>query len=556
MRGLLAALFLLIGLCAATTSHAQQDITPDAALAHLLDEARAAAATPAGCAQPGIDRLVRIFCNKQIRAGVREDYPLFGVRAGDTRQGYDVDVARAIATHLKVDIDYARVTPTNRIALLAEDRIDLAIATMGHNTQRDGQARFIRPHYYQSETILVGPRATEVKGWRDVAGRTICVTIGNASNAQIVSHGARLMLFENAGALPERLLDETCSLAAQDDSFFAFHFTNPVFVAHQSGKFGFAQMPWGMAVARTGSDNLAAALDLTSQIFHRDGVFLDIARSHRIGAGFLENQRDVWRSEACNSAKGNTNSDCVLSALDAALQPTAFAARVTAFEAWVVARTGIALSLPMFKTAPAWSLFKAGVVNSLILIAGALAATLGFTLLLGAALGSRLRLLRWATRALTITMQSSPVVLTLVIAAAIAHAFFTYSPAIALSAAILALGLANGSNAAQAVAEALLTLRAERAHAAGQSSPLFYAAVNRSATQIVSFLINAAKGTPIASFIGAPELLSVLTDITAFASGRATTYTLLLIFYIAVVTLVVYLCGKLRSLLERRQAAV
>jgi ABC-type amino acid transport system permease subunit len=37
---------------------------------------------------------------------------------------------------------------------------------------------------------------------------------------------------------------------------------------------------------------------------------------------------------------------------------------------------------------------------------------------------------------------------------------------------------------------------------------LFVHALGRSATSIVSFLVNAAKGTPIASFIGAPELLS------------------------------------------------
>ena len=71
----------------------------------------------------------------------------------------------------------------------------------------------------------------------------------------------------------------------------------------------------------------------------------------------------------------------------------------------------------------------------------------------------------------------------------------------------------------------------------------------------MSFLINAAKGTPIASFIGAPELLSALTDITSFASGRATTYSLVLVFYIVVVVVVVWLCGKLRAFLERRQVA-
>jgi polar amino acid transport system substrate-binding protein len=85
---------------------------------------------------------------------------------------------------------------------------------------------------------------------------------------------------------------------------------------------------------------------------------------------------------------------------------------------------------------------------------------------------------------------------------------------------------------------------------------LFSRALARSATQIVAFLINAAKGTPIASFIGAPELLSALTDITAFSSGRVSTYALLLIFYTGVVMAVVWLCGRFRSFLERSHATV
>jgi len=94
------------------------------------------------------------------------------------------------------------------------------------------------------------------------------------------------------------------------------------------------------------------------------------------------------------------------------------------------------------------------------------------------------------------------------------------------------------------------SLRAE-----GMQGGLFGRALSRAATQIVAFLINAAKGTPIASFIGAPELLSSLTDITSFASGRVTTYSILLIFYTAVVLVVVWLCGKLKQVLEHRQAA-
>jgi len=538
-RFVVSLLLLGLGLLPAVL-HAE---TPDRALDALLEQARS------GCAQPS-DRLDRVLCGGRLRAGVREYYPLFGTREGGTHLGYEPDLARAIAKRLGVEVEFVRVNAASRIPLLAEDRIDLIIATMGHNTQRDGQVRFIRPHYYQSESALIAPKALSIKDWEDVATRTICVTIGNGSNAELVSHNARLMLFDEAGVLPDRLRDETCTLAAQDDSFFAYYFTDLAFADRFEQKFGFAQVPWGMAVARTGSDRLARALDLMSQIFHRDGTFLAIARENRIGLGFLERQRQVWQRPECNTDRGSTDAACILPALDAALKPTPFADRIEAFEDWVETRLGLDITLPMLKTAPAFSLFLNGVVNSLILIAGALTATFGFAIAFGFALGSDFRPLRWAARLVTMTLQSSPIVLTLVIAATFAHALFPYSATVALAASIFALGLSNGSNAGQAVSEAVISLH----HEGGEKGmTLFVHALGRSATSIVSFLVNAAKGTPAASFIGAPELLSALTDITSFSSGRVTTYCLLLVFYTVVVMIVVWLCGRLRTWLENRE---
>jgi polar amino acid transport system substrate-binding protein len=537
---------LLIGLIALlVTAAGVRAETPDAALDRLIKEARSA-----DCGQPS-DRLIRALCGGKLRVGVRDYYPLFGMRVGRDHEGYEPDVARAITRHLGIEVEFSRVNAASRIPMLADDRIDLAIATMGHNTQRDGQVRFIRPHYYQSETVVVGPRALAVREWRDIAARTICVTVGNGSNAHIVSQNVRLMLFDEAGVLPDRLKDETCTLAAQDDSFFAFYFTDAAFAQRFEPKFGFSQVPWGMGVARTGSDKLAHALDLMSQIFHRDGVFLEVARKNRIGTAFLERQRAVWQRPRCDTATGATDSTCVLPPLNAALQPTPFADKVEAVEDWFDHRLGIDLTLPMLKTAPALTLFLDGMVNSLILIVGALTATLVLSIAFGFALGSDWRPLRWLAWAVTVTLQSSPIVLTLVIAATLAHAIMPYSSTVALVAATLALGLSNGSNAGQAVSEAVVSLHREGGE---KGMTLFVHALGRSATSIVSFLVNAAKGTPIASFIGAPELLSTLTDVTAFSSGRATTYCLLLVFYTVVVMVVVWLCGRLRLWLENRGA--
>ena len=547
LRAISGVLAVLLAL--ALPAAAQDAGSPDDALARLLAEARTQ------CATPTVDRLVRIVCSGKVRVGARDFYPLFSLRSGNKREGYEVDVADAIADKLGVDEELVRVNAATRIAMLAEDRVDFVIATMGHNTQRDSQVRFIRPHYYQSETTVVGPRVALVASWLDIPGRTVCATIGNGSNAELVSHDARLMLFDEAGVLPERLKDGTCQLAAQDDSFFAYYFTDPTFSANFAQKFGFAQVPWGMAVARTGSDRLARALDLISQIFHRDAVFLKLAEKNRIGTGFLREQNAVWKRLDCDNATGSTNPACILPALDADLQPTPFAREVSSFESWVTAKTGWAnFLLPMFKTAPAWTLFQAGVRNSLILIAGALSATFLFAVLMGALQGSRHAAVRWPARALTVVLQSSPIVLTLVIAAALSQALFAYSDAVAISAAIVALGLTNGSNAGQAISEAMATLRAEHERLGRGSTELFKHSLGRSSAQLVSFLVNAAKGTPIAAFIGAPELLSSLTDITSFSAGRVTTYWLLLIFYIVVVMIVVWLCNRLQAWLARSLA--
>jgi polar amino acid transport system substrate-binding protein len=551
VRVLLFARVIAAGLFAALPALAWADNSPDVALARLLDEARSAAAAPGRCTEPGIDRLIRMFCAQRIRVGIKKNYPLFSTHAGDEWQGYEVDVARAVAGELGVDIDFTNVNAVTRIPELADDSVDLVIAAMGHNTQRDSQVRFIRPHYYQSETILVGSRDLRLVDWNDIRGLTVCVPPGNGSNAELVSHGARLMLFDEP---IERLSDGTCALAAHDDSLVYYYFTNPSFAARFSEKFGFVQVPWGMAVARDGSDLLARALGLVSQIFHRDGTFLAVARANLIGTGFLLQQQVVWALPECNTDTGSTNPVCILPPFNVAQEMTPFAAGVTAFESWFAEVTGFDLLLPMLKTAPAWSLFLDGVVNSLVLIAGALSATLAFAMLFGVAMGTRSRLLRWPARSITIALQSSPTLLTLVIVAAIIHALVPYSSTTALSAAIVALGLSNGSNAGQAISEAYLTLRAERRGLPVDLLELFSRALSRSATQIVAFLINAAKGTPVASFIGAPELLMALTDITSFSSGRETTYTLLLVFYTAVVMAVIWACRRLQGFFERNQA--
>ncbi len=551
LRGTLAVLLLVL-LGALSPARAE---TPDEALDALL--AKAWSEMPEACDKENVDTLVRILCTGTMRVGVRWDYPMFSTLVGDTdeRIGYDTAVASAIAARLGVKTEWIHVRAATRISTLAEGGADVVIATMGHTKQRDGQTRFIRPHYYSSETIVVGPRELDVSGWDDIKGWRVCSTIGNHANSHLVTQDVRLMLFESAVRLPEALEERTCTLASQDDSFFATFIAMPEFAARFERKFGFDAIPWGMAVAQTGSNEFATALELISAIMHRDGEFLKLGIENSVFTGFLEEQHDRWRTSACADVSAVTDAGCVLPALDNTPLPTRFADEVDTTVEWIKANLGFALELPMLTSVPAFELFTAGIVNSLILVMGALGATLGFSLVFGFFAIIPLRVSRFVTWGIVTTIQSSPVILTLVVAGAVATTIFTYSPAVALGSAIVALGLMNGANAGQAIGEAAESLRRDGRYGSGFSGALYGAAVRRSLTQLLSFLINAAKGTPIASFTGAPELLSALTDITSFSAGRGTTYTLVLIFYIAVVFIVVWACERVRVRLNKREEA-
>ena len=127
--------------------------TPDVALDQLLQSAHDASAVPGTCAKPDTDRLIKAFCVGHIRAGVRDDYPLFGSTTGPKRSGYEITVVQEIAKRLGLDVEFVKVKPANRISMLGDDHIDFVIATMGDTVQRESQARFINRHFPYARPI-------------------------------------------------------------------------------------------------------------------------------------------------------------------------------------------------------------------------------------------------------------------------------------------------------------------------------------------------------------------------------------------------------------------
>ena len=548
MRVIGAILLGLLLLCGTANAEPESGTRAAAAADKILQEARGEAGRDCTHAS---DVLVRILCKGTIRVGLRTYYPGFAVRneRGEF-QGFEVDIARRIAGYLGVRLQPVAVDPKNRIPMVASGDIDLVIATMGHLGQRDREVTFIRPHYYQSQTVVVGARAIPIANWRDLAGQTVCLPVGAGSNILFTRHGIPVLTFDKPQQLLDALAFNECPIIVHDDTFFETLLTDPQWSAKYSIKFGFAPTPWGMAVAREHAGKIAALLSELSVAWHADGVFLQMAQANRLDATFLWNEQERWSSMSCVAADGSARPGCLAPPVRMSeINDTTIAAHEAVNDKRLIVKIETAVGLPFLQESGASSLLLQGIGYSLALIVGAQVTTALFALAFGRLMGARLAPVRRAAAAVTAIGQTTPLPLLMFFGYIIAGGVTHYTGAVALIAAIIVLGFYNGCNAGRAIHEAHRAIQQDASPAKSQS---YRQALSLASIQLIAFLINAAKGSPAAGMIGVPEFLNVVTDLSSYSSDRVTVYLVLLVFYTALVLLVITLLYAARTRLTAR----
>ena len=134
-----------------------------------------------------------------LNVGVFADFPPFSSASADmTLKGYDMDVAQALADALKVKLIPVAVTGQNRIPYLTEHRVDL-LMSVGYSKEREQVIDFAAAYapYY---IAVIGPKALEVKGKDDLAGKSIAVnrgTLEDTSLTEVVPASADVKRFDN-----------------------------------------------------------------------------------------------------------------------------------------------------------------------------------------------------------------------------------------------------------------------------------------------------------------------------------------------------------------------
>jgi polar amino acid transport system substrate-binding protein len=131
------------------------------------------------------DALDDIVKAKTLRVAVPQDFPPFGSAGPDLRPvGYDIDMAKYLASKLGVVLEIVPVTSANRIPYLTTHKVDLVISSLGKSPER-AQVIDFSDAYAPFYNGVFGPASEKVAQAADLAGKTVGVTRGAIEDIEL-----------------------------------------------------------------------------------------------------------------------------------------------------------------------------------------------------------------------------------------------------------------------------------------------------------------------------------------------------------------------------------
>jgi polar amino acid transport system substrate-binding protein len=212
-----------------------------------------------------------------IKVGIFEDFPPFASLGSDMKiQGYDVDMANALAEKLGVKAELVGITGQNRIPFLSEGKVDLLLS-IGYSDERAQVVDFTKPYapYY---IAVMGPKDVEVKNAADLAGKSIAVNRGTLEDTEVTKVApadANIQRFSDyAGVISAFLSGQSQLMVVGNDVGATILAKNPAI--EPTEKFILLTSPSNMAVKK-GETALGKKVDEILAGMKQDGSLSDLA---------------------------------------------------------------------------------------------------------------------------------------------------------------------------------------------------------------------------------------------------------------------------------------
>lgn len=130
--------------------------------------------------ESGPSALQSVLESKTLRVGVQTEVAPWGQLNSDgTREGYDIDLANALAESLGVEVEFVNASNETRIPLLQTEKADVVIASFTITAERAQSVEFSIP-YAATGTVVVVPEGSVIDSYDDLAGKSVATSRGSS----------------------------------------------------------------------------------------------------------------------------------------------------------------------------------------------------------------------------------------------------------------------------------------------------------------------------------------------------------------------------------------
>ena len=148
-----------------------------------------------GC-QPADDSWERVQAAGVLRVGLDPTYPPFEVDDGSGVHGLDVDLAKAIANDLGLDVQFVYFGYDGLYDALATEQVDVLISALVIIPERTRDFSYSEPYFDAGEILIVPADNETINSMEDLGGHTLAVELGSLGHVEATEWAKRVVDLE------------------------------------------------------------------------------------------------------------------------------------------------------------------------------------------------------------------------------------------------------------------------------------------------------------------------------------------------------------------------
>lgn len=159
-----------------------------------------------------------------LRVGDCLSFAPFGFYDKDGNpDGYDVDLAKALAKEMGVKLEIVNTTSANRIPNLQTNKVDVVFCNFTRNLERAKEIGFTNPYVVASEAMLVR-KSSSIQSAHDMAGKTIATVKGSTNGDEVRNLGidVKIQEYDSSQAAILAVKQGQADAMIEDNNFLAY----------------------------------------------------------------------------------------------------------------------------------------------------------------------------------------------------------------------------------------------------------------------------------------------------------------------------------------------